>query len=197
MQRLRATDWLAVACCIPAYVLLSSWFGLTRDSMFGGNAPMGNASTFFGSVWQANIGADIIFALGSAAVGFGALIAVASAYRNLQPALAGLVALGAGALSVLLNWLVYGLSYVTMIDDWARKNVGSTNPSHQPFGESMHFVWDWGWPGLVWVTGLFPLAYAAVRSISASARQASTPPGMPWLEHPPARQDARRPPQAP
>ena len=170
--------WVWTLAPLPVYVVLSSWFGLTRDSMFhsSSNGIDSNPRAFFGSVWQANAGADLLFALGTAAVGLGALWAVLYVHRRWR-VLSFAAALVAGGLSILANWLVYGLSYMAMVQDWARKNVQNADPQQPNFGDSMHFVWDWGWPGLVWVTALFPVAFLAVLEI----RRAMSPQ---WVEIP-------------
>ncbi len=195
MRRMRLGDWVAVLACLPVYVLLSSWFGLTRDWMFNGSGTFfGNAASFFGSVWQANVGADIVFTLGSAAVGFGALVAVAVSMRNLRAPFPGLIALGAGFASVLLNWFVYGISFMSMYHDWAVKNVGPDSSSPGPgLGDSLHFTWDWGWPSLVWITGVFPVAFWGMLSLLRIASKASGP-GQGWIE--PAPDTPQRSPRA-
>ncbi|MES2154185.1 MAG: hypothetical protein V4510_03530 [bacterium] len=175
---------------VPFYVLLSSWIGLTGKPSFPWEK---GAASFFGSVWQANIGADVLFALGSAGVCFGSLFAVAYACRRMPPGWPGFVAAGAAGLSILLNWLVYGLSFMAMFPDWWQKNISFGDGGNgMNFPDSMRFVWDWAWPTLVFFSLVIPLVFWGILElVNASRRKAGTPPG--WTPAPPGPPYASRP----
>lgn len=172
MQR-RLLPWLAA---LPVYVFLSSWLGLTSwpfphpEVAEGDVVALGDAWEFFADVWQDGILADLIFALGTAAVGGGAFWLL----RLLQdrPVAAQLGAgAAAGIASLLLNWVVYGLSFNALSDDLRGGGQGQGLAGD---GEVMRFVWDWGWPGLLF-TALAPFALAMVWAIQARRETAEAP----------------------
>lgn len=156
--------WAWMVALLLPYILLSSWIGLTRDSLWR-DAEEG--WEFFRTVWG-SWGwptADIVFVVGSALVGlvtFG-LLAWTSRWRR-PAALAAAVAVP--AVSILANWVVYAMSFMALEFD-----PGDAPP--QDLGESFRFVWDWGWPGLVWVAVL--VSFVALWRLASRPQAGSNP----------------------
>lgn len=116
-----------------AYVLASSWFGLTGPHMTDAN--FGDAGDFFVSVWSDTLAADVVFVVGTLAAG--ALLLVVA--RRLRDRPAGW--LGAAGVGFLAHWAVYWASYL-LLDATANQNVDGAM-------EAAEFVLEWGAGGLL------------------------------------------------
>lgn len=132
---------------LAAYVFLSSFLGLD-GRVFLGFGNLNGAWGFFVAIWQASAIADGIFLVGTAVAGV-------VAYR--LAARWGLLA-GAGV-ALLLNWLVYTISFMAL--------PGAGYGRADGFLDSASFVGSWGVVGLVFAT-LAPPVFAKVR-MAASA----------------------------
>lgn len=119
-----------------AFVLLSSWFGLTGAELMFLTNPS-EAISFFGEVWASSLLADAVFIGGS-------VLAFLGCRRLLDE---GRSAWLVAPLSVLANLVVYWVSFLLMDPD------GVSGDAFSAIG----FVATWGWLGLI-VCGAAPLA---------------------------------------
>lgn len=126
---------------LAAYVLASSWFGLTGPHMTDAN--FGDAGDFFVRVWADTLAADVVFVVGTLAAG--ALVLVAARRLREEPA-GWLAAAGVGFLA---HWAVYWASYL-LLDATANQNVDGAM-------EAAEFVLEWGAAGLILAAAIPPV----------------------------------------
>lgn len=125
-----------------AYVLVSSWFGLTGPSLSEGE--LSGAVSFFVDVWTDSLLADAAFVSGTLAAG------ALATWLAIQAGPLPSVVAGFGA-----NWLVYLVSYL-LLDD-------VTNPAVSGVLEAAGFVLEFGTLGLVLAAVIPAVAVAVLR----------------------------------